>query len=533
MPDLKEYTAKLTDGPINGGRQATAADLAPDFSGIGPAVQKAGSDALERISDDESRKAVVASAEIRAKYAKALDEASLSGAPLAPIKEQMQTDLGKVSETFVTRKAVDHMKVNTANADLMFDEQANHINLQRAVSTAKLEGSQFLNSESAIIQSNPLYLKIAEDNAVAFGNTLTGIRPDQKTVIVDGLKKQLNMAAALGAGRIDPEGTKKKLEGGEWDLDPEHRNTAINAADTQLHARNASNALQRATDEFQRKQREEKAESGIQVAIMNGQLNGKALRDALTTNPDIQSDSRNRLLSFAHARAQELKEGSSRKSDPIVLRDMWVAANLPDGDPRKIYNTNKIVNAVTAGQLNTTDANMLMGQVANQKDENNRSIGQRLGTLTQTVGGALSRDPQFTAQPALVADIQMDFQSRVLEKTQKLRADNKDPASIFDPSSKDYVGSRGFIQESIDKAKQQQRGASAQAMKVSTQQEYDALPEGAAYIDSNGNAGTKKGKAKAAGAAPSDFDAWMKATGGALKPGQNQAQAIAAWKVSR
>lgn len=492
MPELKEYTAKLTDAPISGGRRAEGGDFGADFSTVGPAAQKVAAGLRERVEDDESRKAVVASAQIRAKYAKALDEAALSGAPLEPLKEQMQGELGKVAEGFNTKKAVDHMAVNSANADLMFDEQANHIQVQRATATAKLEGSKFLNSEGAIIQSNPAYLKVAEDNAIAFGNTLTGIRPEQRTAIVDGLKKELNMAAALGATRIDPEGTKAKLDAGEWDLSPDQRNVAINKADTEIRAKRANDALIKAESKEAKREADDAARDQLFKGIMGKE---KDIRRKIMDDPDLSPANREHLIAFMEHRAKAL-EGGDRKSDPRVVRDLWLRINAPDGDPRKIYNGDAIFEAVKGGSVNTSDANVLNSQVANQKDENNRSIGQRLGTQMQVVGRALSQDPKFTAQPALVAEIQMDYQVRVFEKVKTLRDAKQDPNGVFDPNSKDYVGSRTFIQESIDKAQQKARGQVDQAMRVNTQAEYDALPPGTPYVDSNGTQGVKKGKAK-------------------------------------
>jgi hypothetical protein len=58
-----------------------------------------------------------------------------------------------------------------------------------------------------------------------------------------------------------------------------------------------------------------------------------------------------------------------------------------------------------------------------------------------------------------VAEIQNDYNARVLDKVKELRDAKKNPADVFDPASKDYVGSREFIQTSIDEARQRQRDA--------------------------------------------------------------------------
>lgn len=490
MPVLKEYTAKLGDGPISGGRRAEAGDFGADLSSVGPALKKVSNELQERVADDESRKAVVASAEIRAKYAKALDEAALSGAPLEPLKEQMRQDLGKVSEAFTTKKAADHMAVNIANADLMFDEQANRINVTRATAAAKVEGEKLIASLGSTIQSNPAYLPVAEDTIQAFAGTLTGVRPDQRATIVQGLTQQANMAAALAAARIDPEGTKKRLEAGEWKLDPEHRNTAVNMATTQQHARDAAAALQRAEAERNRKVLEEKSESDIQAAIMKGELSSKKLRDVLTTDPNLQSDSRNRLLAFAHARAQELKEGA-QKSDPSTKRALWLAANAPPEDSGKLWNIAPILDAVKAGKLSTHDADALIRDVQGGKDAAGQRVNVKMRDMSVKFERAFAADPRsamFDAQDK--AAIANDYTARVREQFDEItnRKDgNKNPMEMFNPKSPDYVGSREFMQVSIDAVRNAKlKAATAGVPKVTTQAEFDALPSGAQYIGPNG-----------------------------------------------
>jgi hypothetical protein len=79
------------------------------------------------------------------------------------------------------------------------------------------------------------------------------------------------------------------------------------------------------------------------------------------------------------------------------------------------------------------------------------------------VGRAVSQDPSFIAQPALVAGIQMDYQARVLERVTDLRKANENPNQVFDPKNKNYVGSREFIQQSIDAVRATTRVAAARA----------------------------------------------------------------------
>lgn len=452
MPILQNYTAQIAPGPIAGGRRATGEDfgggIGEAVSGLGDTGRKVSAELELRQQEDETRKALVTSTELRAKYAKELDEATLSGADLAPIRERMQADYAKIGEGFATRKGADAVAVYSANANLMFDEQANRIDVQRAVTTARLDGSKFLNNAAALIQSNPLYLKAAEQDADALASTFSGIPAHMRAALADDLKKDLNMAAAVSSARVDPEGTRKKLEAGEWNLSPEQRNMAINSADTEMRAKRADESYQRGVEKERRQEANDKARDDLFKGIMSGTARRRDIMD----NPDLTPATREHMINVLEQRGRELSSGAV-KTDPITERNLWMAINAPDGTPGKIYTADPIFEAVKAGKMSTDAANRMLSQLAGQKDENGRTIGQKLNGLSSTVGRALSQDPQFAAQPALVAQIQLDFQARVQQKADDLRKAGKDPTEIFNPDSKEYVGRKEFIQGSIDNAR--------------------------------------------------------------------------------
>lgn len=506
MPTLPTpFTAELGGGQISGGRRAVAEDFGTGAD-LGKGIRAAATAYVAEAEDTESRKALVSTTEIRAKYAKALDEAALSGADLGKLKESMDTEIAKVGEGFETRRGAQSLQLYAANTGLMFDEQANAIQVRRAFANAKLEGSKFLNGASSIIQSNPAYLDIASKDAEALAGTFTGVRPEQRAEIADGLKKELNMAAAIGSARIDPEGTKKKLEGGEWDLTPEQRNTALNKAETEMRAKRADESYQRALKEHNEREADEKSRDTHFKGIIDGTTSRRAIMD----DPSLRPQTREHLIVFMEERAKALTT-QEKRSDPIALRNLWMRINAPDGDPSKVYNGDAIFEAVKAGEVNTSDANMLNTLVANQRDENGRTIGSKLGALMGTIGRAVSQDPQFTGQPALVAEIQMDYQSRVYDKLEALRKGGKDPNAVFDQTSKEYVGSREFIQGSIDAARLKQRANAPQVARPKDKTEYDAMPAGTPYIDPQGNPGVKpKGgrtsSGKITGGAGSEID---------------------------
>lgn len=255
-----------------------------------------------------------------------------------------------------------------------------------------------------------------------------------------------------------------------------------------VRAQRAEEDHARALKEYQERELDETGRDEQFKAI----INNTAQRGAIMNDARLRPQTREHLISLMEVRARELAT-QEKVSDPITKRNLWLDINAPDGDPRKIYTADKIFAAVQSGKLNTTDANNLNTLVAQQKDENGKTIGSNLNGLMHIVGTALSQDPRYIGQPALVAGIQMDYQARVYNKVKQMRDAGEDPNDAFNPASKNFVGSREFIQGSVDTVTANVRGATVQAPK--TQEEYNALPAGTQYRDTDGVVKIKKASA--------------------------------------
>lgn len=391
-----------------------------------------------------------------------------------------------------------------------------------------MAGQKFLSSTSALVASQPTYLSQAEQDVDAFVSTLQRVPPEKRAAMAQALKQDLNMAAAMSLARIDPQQTKNALEGGQFDLSPEQRRTALNQAETAIRAQRAEEAHFRALREYEEREANDKARDVHFKAIMQGSASARQILD----DPNLQPSTREHLIVFMEHRAKALAAGE-KKSDPAAVRDLWLRIHAPEGDPRRIFTGDPIFQAVEAGRVSTTDANQLNTLVMNQKDENNRTIGSKLGSMMGAVGRALSQDPRYIGQPALVAEIQMDYQARVFDQVKRLRDAGQDPSQVFNPASKDYVGSREFIQGSVDTVTNRARQEATLSLpRPQTQEEYDAIPAGATYVSSTGAILVKKA-GKAAVPAADERAEWMAETGGRLEPGQTTEQAFQAWRERR
>lgn len=495
MPVLPKYTATVGGVDAGGGRRASAQDFgAPGLGdsgmvGAGHQIQAAAQTFLNDMEERESRAALVQSTQVRADYARRLDEAQRTGANLDPLKQSMLEDLAKIGEKFDTRRGQEQLQLYTANSEIMFDQQANAIAVQRAWTQAKIDGTNFVASASALIQSNPGYLQVAEKNAEDFVATFSKVPAHQRAALAQELKQDLNMAAAISAARMNPADTKKRLEAGEWSLTPEQRNIALNKANAEQEHKLVEQARLREEDRRVKQEAATDALYEYTKGIYTGAFSSRQALDdpRFASHPQFLEH----LILAEKQRVKELRE-REQPSDPIVRHNLWLAIHAPEGTPGKIYTAGPIYEAVKNGKLNLQNANALVSDVANLKDENNRSLGARLTEADHIIGRAVSQYPGFVMQPALVADIQLDYMSRVRAKISALRAaGDKHPMRIFDANDKDYIGSNAFVQSSIDAAQARKAMLAPKAATVNSQAEYDALAPGTPYVDSNGHRGVK------------------------------------------
>ena len=494
MPKLPTYTAKLADGDIVGGRRATAEDFgATDLSGVARDVQRAGSAIIQDKEENETRKVLVRQAEIRAKYAKRLDEAVLNGEDINKIREELDNEQATVSEGLQTKRGVETSALHSANTGAVFDNQANNILVHRASAEAKLEGSKLLRGESTLVQSNPAYLAQAEANVKTFMETYKGrISPQELAKHTDDLHKELNVAAAISVARTNPEDAKKRIESGEWNLSAAQRVIALNKADTEINARRANEAYQRQQRQFEVQERDDKARDKHFAGIMGGTATNRQIMD----DPDLRPATREHMIMLMKTRANEMS-GQNRKSDNAVFNDLYMRAIAPEGTAGKLYTADAVYEAVKAQAeggrgLNTADAERIRGIIAGQKDENGKTFGAKLHGRMRVIENAMAADPVISKTPGLMVNIQLALLAEVDKKADAMRkaaekGNGPPPAALLDPESKEYYFTPNRLKDMAQDVRRQMLDALPKVPDLRKTPEVSATIEvGQTFIDPNG-----------------------------------------------
>lgn len=448
MPKLPSYSAQIAEAPAQGGRRATAQDFGSPGLGetglveAGHRITNTATAYLNDLEEKEARTALVKSTEVRADYARRMDEAALSGADLGKLKDSMLNDLAKIGEGFETKRGSQQLQLYAANSEIMYDQQANAIAVQRAWSTARLDGQKLVNSASALIQSNPAYLAEAERNAEDFVATFPGIRTDQRAELTDRLKKDLNMAAAVSAARINPQDALKRLEAGAWNLSPEQRNTAIDKSRREISIGEADAARVAAQKKEERRERDEAARYKYANAIWSDDFskNLKSLKRDILDDPNLTESSLTHLEHLIRTRTKDLTEGGTVRTNPAVFNRLRELVDLPTTDPRRPRDTQAIWSAYGNG-LSKTDAADLEKRWRDNRSEDGRKWAQAESEFLKNMRGMLDKSTLLNIDTNGGARVQA-FTQYLRDKVNEYRNANppKDPYSLINPTSKDYIG---------------------------------------------------------------------------------------------
>lgn len=449
MPRLHTYTAEVPESAAVGYQRASASDLSPagavgDLAGT---VMAGADKILTTVENSEQRKVMVRNAETRAKYEKRLQEATLNGEDLDKIREDFSNEQAKVYDELQTRKGRETADYYTTESGRLFEEKVAGVQVHRAVAEAKLDGSKFIMSLSSLLNANPSYLPQAERDIDNFVATLTRVPVEGRNEIAANMKNNANVMSAMSRARSDPKGTIAAVNAGAYSLSGPQIEQVINEAQRTISMQRTDAEYQYQLQQRERKDLDDAGRGDHLKSIFAGTYDAnKAIADPRLTPQTLEH-----IQVFAKSWAREQAEGAKR-SDPVVLRDLWLGIHAPEGDPRRQATIFPIVKAVEEGKVSASDGNMLVQLVEQQKDENARTLSSKVFSTVEIFQNALRANVKYQVGdgPQQLANIVMQYQADIYRQISKVRNEqNGNPHALFDPTNKDYVGSSTFTQGSI------------------------------------------------------------------------------------
>jgi hypothetical protein len=435
MPKLPTYDAPLGGLPGIGGRRANADDFG---GGVAQAIGQVGG-ALKQVNNDieesESRDALVKSTEIRAKYAKRLDEAATSGSDLAALQEEMNDELSKVGENFATRKGQSSLQMYSANTNLMFDEQSNNIAVTRAGAQAKLAASKFRDSATRLLQMDPSSLASQESLVDDFVSTFGRIPVENRALIADELKNELNMAAAMRTAQLFPEEIDRRVNAGEWKLTAAQQRSVLTEAEQEITSRRIAAEHNRQAQEREKKERIAETNDALFGQFVQGNLKIETVRESGL--PAFGDGSQKQWFDMLKQQAEDWS-GKPAKTDPALFNTVRQRIDLPPGHPEKINEPSTVLDMYGRG-LALDDAKWLATRITENKSEGGQTEAAAVSEVISNLRGQLDKSNMLSIDQGGGERVQA-FTIHLRDKISQYKKDGRDPYLLLRPNAPDYIG---------------------------------------------------------------------------------------------
>ena len=192
--------------------------------------------------------------------------------------------------------------------------------------------------------------------------------------------------------------------------------------------------------------------------------------------------------------------GSPTKSNPAVVQQTFARIHLPDGDPKKITVASQLAPLFAQG-LNREDYDWMKKELDAQQSAGGRSRSKDMELAATTAKQMLSGSIIGGAQPELADEAAYRFRLDVASKVEAYEKAGKDPRTLYTPGSPDYVLDPAKVMSYLQtpqqavaaqaKAIAESRAPAAAPAKVSSDAEYEALPNGARFVGPDGKVRVK------------------------------------------
>lgn len=229
--------------------------------------------------------------------------------------------------------------------------------------------------------------------------------------------------------------------------------------------------------------------------------NGGQLNEVeIAGNTVLTSTQKQHMMNFLNVHTREKQARMEPKSNPAEVRAMMLRIHAPDNDSAKIYNAEPIYDALSKGKISTAEFAYLSKEVTELKSSSTNGFRRDVNNMRSQVNRTLQQNIELQAMemanPGTIADIAYRFDRDMENKIDALRKDNKDPTTLLDPTSKDYVLAPGRIRQFFPSASATLNNGAAnvaqnQMSSLPTYKDFDKLPKGASFTDPLGNVRVK------------------------------------------
>lgn len=527
MAKIPQYTAPLGGVADSAGRRASPSDFGADVHAATGEFARGAAGLAEQFlrqkETDDARAMMLGIAQANAKYSTAQQESIQNGADLEPMREKFADEMAQLRNQSTTKHGTATFDYHEATTMQTFDMRTLQITAQRAGAQARTQIEGFATALGQQVFNDPSALPYLREKIKDFaGNLPPGVSPEMRAEAEQELWYRLNSDAARGSTLINPTQTLSDLKAGKYVLKPGQLPQEIDRAESSIRANEErAHSAQR----FAAWERSEKS-NNLANQYLQEVFNGNFDPVAANANGDLTKEDRQSLITF-NRRWWDAVEGEGRKSSPLVLNSFLQRVYAEEGDPKKIRTIAPLLEAANGGGLSVRDARWLITAVAEQRDPNNSTIGAQFRSMFDIVKDSFMNDPRYARVPGgriQAGEIVNRWAFAVRSKMDDRRTRNQSLLPLFDPSSDDYVGKPDFVKGFV------RTTPNIIGPEPGSIHEKDGVS--ARFLGGDPGAPTSWEVLK--GEVPVDWvNEWRQATGGTIRPGETEAQAVRAWRAQR
>lgn len=420
------------------------------------AVRDVGNTVVKFMEHDEVSKGAANYAKLQAGLLQQWNDTAKKADPNDPAtaakfrEEVVEPALQKYQEGFLTEGGQKFAESHGASLrEQMFTRTAADMSSLAAIAV-KNNYATTVNALSNTVRTDPSSLsnalKTVDSTTAALADTNPNLTPVQAAQIKSDLaleaKKEIVKSAAIGAIAINPEAGLKKFSGAEY-------SQYISGSELQQLTQQAK-AVQRAervdenyrrTIEKQQKQDLSDAREGDYLSkLYSGDPNQQkqVSAKAIANDFDLTREARQRMITIVE---RETKPEAAAKVSNATTSDLIRRIRLPIGDPERINDLNPVYEKLEKGELNKSDLKFVREEFANMRTPEGAALGTRQEEFIASVKPLIDKSnplmgkiDQSGAQQ--LYNFKIDLQRKIAEYKQA----GKDPYSLMDPRSPDYMG---------------------------------------------------------------------------------------------
>jgi soluble lytic murein transglycosylase-like protein len=250
-------------------------------------------------------------------------------------------------------------------------------------------------------------------------------------------------------------------------------------------------------DRLKRQQQDQVMTGFLQRVVDPTNAQGGALTEReIVNDPTLSWEQRQHMVQYLGQRERELSAGMESKTNPVEVRSLMLQIHAADTDPAKTYNMDPVMESYRLGRISTNEMRMLRTEVEQMKDGTSSGFQKRVQNARELVYQGLTRSIIGQAQPEVAIDAAYRFNADMDAKITALRKDNKDPSTLLDPMSRDYLLKPERLQTFMQRPGQAAAAGAAGVVAaakpgMASYKDYDKLDPGAQYVDPQGNVRTK------------------------------------------